>query len=296
MWRLFLVKMALARTPPSGQNPTEAQSTPTIKKGKTDGGISIDSKAMQNNSLAESPDLKRKGPKTLDDLFNAIQRSNGDLKSELIKSREDQLAKLDELRVNVSSEVKNVKDKVDNLATKVEKTSSDVNFLKRQMNEIKQTELACHMEISGVEADLISTNRQNLKKLICEVFQSFNITIDQNTIVKAYDREVKMKAATKRIIVVIFSSNESKALIMKKKREAKNNKGIFFDHSLTPYTRAVLMEAKKVAREMKEKSAFVSNGKVFIATNDGKTTRVNSIEDCSSFKKKSNNSSENSSD
>lgn len=75
-------------------------------------------------------------------------------------------------------------------------------------------------------------------------------------------------------------------MVMKKKREANDTRQIYFDHQLTPYTRAQFMEARKTAKIIGAKSAFVGNGQIFIAKDDTTKLKISTFEDCLKLKHK----------
>lgn len=60
---------------------------------------------------------------------------------------------------------------------------------------------------------------------------------------------------------------------------ATETRQIYFDHQLTPLTRALLMEAKKTAKAIGAKSAYIRSGRVVIAKDDTTNIKVDTYED-----------------
>lgn len=215
--------------------------------------------------------------RTVNELFEAILSNKNEIKEEIIKSKDEQVSSFNQLRNDVNEKIEAVSEKMDVIEARVCKSEQSIDDIKTKLNDIDQDKLATSMDITGISADDAKKNIKDPKTFAQSVISSFNITLDPNTIQRAYFREIKVRAMF--ILVVIFSSLEQKIDVMKRKREIKTNAGIYFDHSMTPHTRNLFMSARKFAKEKGLKSAFLSRGKVFISLDDNNKFKINSLED-----------------
>lgn len=142
---------------------------------------------------------------------------------------------------NVNGRFEAMDMKVSGIDGKLSEASNDITMLKSKLNEFGQAKLTARMEISGIDKTEIAANKLDPASLAVKVISSFNIEINRNAIHFAYFREWKQKNVS--ILVVEFTSVEIKAEIMKKKRAMKETNNDFFDHAMTPATRALFVKA-----------------------------------------------------
>lgn len=204
---------------------------------------------------------------------------------EAIKSSSGaQMAKFDELSATVSTQLSQLKDDVATVIKRADKHDSDIDFLKRRMNDIEQEKLAADIEITGVAKSEIDKNQQNLKKFVCELIGSFGIDYDRRVVQEVFVRNVEKVNMS--VIVVKLSSVDAKVHILKTKRASSDKRKIFFDHRLTGLNRALFTTARRVTREAGWKT-FISGGKVF-AARDNEKHRVSSFADIEKFSSQTN--------
>lgn len=223
-------------------------------------------------STTESP-----AEHSMADMFLALTVINDNIN----RSRDQQISTINELRNDVNGKFEAMDFKVNGIDGKLSQAGNDITMLKAKINEIEQEKLAARMEITGIDKAEIAANKRDPASLAVKVISSFNIEINRNAIQLAYVREWIQRNIS--ILVVEFTSVEHKIDIMKKKRAAKETKNIFFDHAMTPATRVLFVQAKKKAKEIKARFAFISHGKVFISIDINKKVQINSADDLKSI-------------
>lgn len=202
-----------------------------------------------------------------------------DFRAEVKTSSDKQLDEIHDLRTDVNKKFDSIEKDMTTTKSLVKKNTTDIDYLKRRINQADQDKLAAHMEITGIDKKIIENAKQDLKKLTIDVITSFKIPIDPMAINHVYTKEIKKPNFSKHVIIVVFSSVEQKVVVMQKKREATETRQIYFDHQLTPLTRALLMEAKKTAKAIGAKSAYIRSGRVVIAKDDTTKVKVDTFED-----------------
>ena len=209
-----------------------------------------------------------------DDLMKAIQGVSADVK----KSNADQIGKLEELRHDVNTQMNSLNSKVMKVEELTEKTVEDVAGLQVRMNDLEQSKLATHMNVAGIANNIISSRMKDAPALAREVMRSFGINVLPDDISHSY---IRQQTVTKTfLLVIIFKDIETKIAAMKKKRESAENRGIFFEHSMTPTVRSLFMNARKIAKVSEDlKTSLLKSGRVFIMKNDGNLLAVKTHDD-----------------
>lgn len=215
------------------------------------------------------------------EMFKAMKFINDNINDNINQLREQQNSSFNDLRHDVNGKFEAMDIKVNSIDAKANQASSDIVMLKAKLNEIEQEKLASRMEIMGIDKAEIEAHKLDPASLALKVMNRFNIQLNRNVIQNSYFREWKQRNVS--ILVVNFVSVEVKAEVMKKKRAATVNNNIFFDHVMTPATRKLFVEAKKKAKGINARFAFISQGKVFISMDTNKKVKIDTIEDLDSI-------------
>lgn len=225
-------------------------------------------------SESDSPSPKR----SINDLFKVMAKFQEDFKT----SSKCQIDKIDDLKTDVNQKFNNIDSRISTIDEKVNKSNATIISLQNKVNEMDQDKLAMQMDITGISNEDIEHNRADPKLFAYKIISSFQIVLSPRDIQKAYIRE--LKKTNRSVVVVTFTSTELKYNVMKKKRECKETRNIFFDHSMTAATRELFFLSRKAVKESNAKTAFVSNGKVYIAADDNSKIRIQSAADLDRFK------------
>lgn len=196
--------------------------------------------------------------------------------------------------VNIISQNKVISDKIENLVKKQDKTDEIIKKCENKItklsdrqikidtriNTLEQIQLSCVMEIKGVKDEI---NKSEIKNYVCNLINSYGADYDQSVIEYAYQKSIKPKMNEKNkfmIITVKFINDYVKNDIMKKKFSVKNEKGIYFEHALTPYNRSLLMKARSVRKELNLPIVFFRDGKIHMKQKkEDKSTLIRTFED-----------------
>jgi hypothetical protein len=192
-------------------------------------------------------------------------------------SSDAQIAKMNELRGELGLKFDDIDNRFDSIESTVKKTSDDVSTLTAKMNAIEQDKLSAYMDITGVEQSVIDPMKSDASKLARYVITSLGIVLNADDIHHAYLK--KLEKSGKTVIVVAFNSKDKKLEIMKKKRDRKALSSIYFDHSMTPATRWIYIQAKKKAKTINAKFVSIRHGSVHIIMNDGRKIKLSSTAD-----------------
>lgn len=222
----------------------------------------------------EDPTQKR----TINEVFNLMK----EMQQENRSTSKHQIKKIDELRNDVAERFSSVNTKITTIEEKINVTNSTVASLQSRMNGVEQDQLAMHMDITGITKEEAERNKSDPASLARGIIKSFKIALEPQAIQRAYIKV--LNKANKAVVVVVFTSVEHKLNVMKSKRAVKENRNIFFDHSMTAATRELFFKARFAAKDSRAKSAFLSNGRVFIAVDDNTKVRINSTADLDQFK------------
>lgn len=236
-------------------------------------------KMTDENSLAMDESTSEiPSERSIAELFLAMN----DINDNINQSREKQIASINELRHDVNGKFGEMDRKISSIDVKVDQAGNDITLLKAKINEIEQEKLATRMEINGIDKAEIDANKLDPTSHAIKVMNRFNIQVSRNEIQHSYYREWKQRNVS--ILVVNFVSVDIKADVMKKKRAAKETNNVYFDHAMTPATRALFVQAKKKAKEINARFAFISHGNVFISIDANKKIKIDSAEVLDSIK------------
>lgn len=130
---------------------------------------------------------------------------------------------------------------------------------------MEQFKLQNCMEVKGLKENDIK-EVTDLKKFAVQLLRKLNVTCDPNQIVKAYAQTIKDGQSTLPLINIWFSNEEEKVRIMTEKAQYEINhnlkSGIFFNHALTRYNRALLNKALSIRHRVNLPIVVVRNGKI----------------------------------
>jgi hypothetical protein len=208
-------------------------------------------------------------------ILNAITTSNAGIAANNAAIRDShtaQLAKIDELRDDVTAQVNSVKDEVAKVVMKVDKHDGAIDILRRQMNDMEQSKFDTHMEITGINKAEIEKHRADITSFAKHIIGVYVSNLSSSSIRDVFIRDTRK--ADFSVIVVIFSTVEQKNAVMKKKRETKDGVKIYFDDRVTTITRAIFMKAKEVAKAIGAKKASMNHGKVTITMQDDSRLKI----------------------
>jgi hypothetical protein len=218
---------------------------------------------------------------TLQDIYDSISNNN----AEISMLRKEQFTKLETMGKEIGDKIDGLNKDIKDVSKTVGQHTGEIAFLRRKMNEVDQDKLETYMEISGLKPENVAAHKADPKAYAISVISGLKINFDHSSILRAFIKVIK--STPKQNIVVIFRNFESKITVMKQKREHQgaDSKSIFFEHHLTPFTRALYMEARKTARNKGWKIAFIKYGRVFMLKSDNeKALKINSFEDFDKIK------------
>lgn len=236
---------------------------------------------LTKNQTPKRPrDENSSSPDPLQAILDTMERNQAELRqfqSSIFGSLQENSSKIDNLRQELTGNLEIIDGRVQQLESTVGKVNCEVGSLQRRLDELEQDKLESHMEINGVETRNIDANSEDLKAFSCSLIQSFHVNILACDISRIYVLDAR---ENKKRLVVVFNSASVKASVMKAKREARDPRGIFFDHRMTPATKNLFMKTRQVAKE-KGGRAILLGGRVFHANGPNRKTRIASLEDLS---------------
>ncbi|KAL7024635.1 hypothetical protein ACKWTF_013140 [Chironomus riparius] len=221
---------------------------------------------------------------TLADLFLLIESKS-----------ENHSKKLDELSINLGSELANFKAEIkqemdgslQNINKKIdiveEKADQGLRVAMQSqelcVNYMKQARLDRCMDISG----LTFNDKMDLKSLAVKTIRSFKIKIDEAEIKKVNLVEIK-KPVIKKILTVTFDDADTKLRVLREKSKVQSHNGVFFNMTLTPSNGYYLRKAKYLLKGMNIKPNFY-DGAVQVKFPTGNKLIIQSDENLKELKK-----------
>lgn len=141
---------------------------------------------------------------------------------------------------------------------KIEKLKDDLNA---RLNSIEQEKLNNSIEISGLNQAIMSSEKSAFD-IASQTLGIYNV----NNFKSAHKRQIKIKSETKNLLVVTFHTYEDKMHALERKRSTDRNKSctVYFNHSLTPYSRSLYMQARKITKSSNNLRTIISHGRIII--------------------------------
>ena len=223
-----------------------------------------------------SDKLKRKtSPTTLDDIYLQNETNHQETK-EIVK---------DSLK-EISAKFTCVENRIEKVEQRQQKVDLRINALE-QYNKMK-----C-MEIKGLKNQGLNDNI-NVKDYVLSMMNFYNIKCESESIEKAY--LIRVPNVDSPLIIVWFNNEDEKIRVMTEKskfeRNAKEKSGVYFNHALTKYNRALLSKVISVKSQLGVKSVYVRNGKIVTKVNqDARPKIIESFEELERILKPQNNDS-----
>jgi hypothetical protein len=233
------------------------------------------------SSDEDEQNLQKEKNYTINDLMSKICENSNMQASEFSAIRNDIAAlrqevncQIDMIREkvdNVEMYVEGIKSRMDEVDTKLEQITEKSAKHDVQINRMLQDKLECHMEISGIDHEVISKS-SDITELAITTMKSQGIEIDKNDIERVTKRvfnvtdkdQVQIK---KGIITVVFKEFEKKVQVMKSKRSTqKRDETIFFNIALTPTNRHLMFKCKEITKG--KLKTYYGRGSVRVTKND----------------------------
>jgi hypothetical protein len=221
---------------------------------------------------------------SLQKILDAVSSSNQDLSDKFAKVQDNvdiTNIKIDATGTKIDGlvdQIATVSKDVETVTATVVQHGIDLNILKRQVNDLEQTKLQSHMEVTGISKTEIERKKNDLVALAHEIITSFNVSLTRDKIKDAFVRTVDKINLS--VLVVIFKDATDKGLVMKAKRESSDTRKIYFDHQMTAYNRAMFQKARAIAKSRGLKIGF--NGSRVICTKpDQSKTKIFWFDDLS---------------
>ena len=224
----------------------------------------------RTSAIAFQDDAQPSSSEMLSVILEQLKSNKDDIKKEIVASKAETIEKLDQLRAEVDHKITRVESRVNTLENFVGEAHNSMSNFNNRLDDIEQSSLASHMDITGVSVGDIDANKSDLRAFAHRLIRSFNIELDLDDIHHAYSRVINN---SRHVLVAVFSSVSVKGRVMKTKRQAKDNRKIFFDNRLTARKRMLFGMARKAVKDNRAKSAFNVSGKIFIEKHDGNKIR-----------------------
>ena len=236
---------------------------------------------------------------TLEDIFEQGVRMKNDNQAIIDQNKliRDQLKVTEEGIMSVTAatcstlrNTKELKDKVISVEDRMrvveddnEKFKDKIKAVDARINRQHQSNLKKCMEIKG----LSGTEMQNVrecKQLVVTVLERLGIRCEASQIERAYKSTVPNSDPQCEVLMVWFRNIHDKERIMIEKYEieikGKQKSGIFLNHALTGYNRALISKARKVKEQIGMSIVNFSNGRIKMKARKGdKPTVINSFEE-----------------
>ncbi|KAG5675189.1 hypothetical protein PVAND_005113 [Polypedilum vanderplanki] len=286
----------------SNKTPRSPISTPTQKRTRTNSDEETPTKSISNLITMEAIKtlILEMGKEISTNIKTELNMNNKSMTTSLINNIKTLQDTMNSNNKKLESEISSINSNITTLSTqfsalendlkdakvKVESVESTANNALNQVvkcqqhieNKLKQLRLESTMEIKGIMAnDFIA--QPDHKQLALQIIRSFSIDISDDCIekVKCFDIPHKTQNSLKdKILQVKFKDFEEKLNIMKAKNRIPDNRGIFFNMSLTKINRRLMSEARKICKNKGFKinlnegtsRAIAKDGKIFMLRDD----------------------------
>lgn len=207
-------------------------------------------------------------------ILAAMSGLKDELKTEIRQTGDLQMAKMEEWRSEIQSQLGEINARVATVESTASSTANQltaiaekVKEVSERVNESDQSRISTHITVSGIKRETIQPRRNDATPFAHELLHSLGITFNANDIASAYIHQLPQSGDFR--LTIIFHSAQAKADVMRQKRERGANTGIFFDHAMTPPTRKLLFRARHVAKStVGLKYAILKANKVYIVKDD----------------------------
>ena len=204
-------------------------------------------------------------PNLLLSYFSSQFETNESIKDALKRIETSHIENVTELKSavqNLLKRVKHLENENKILNQKVESMAITEVNLNKQINELQQDKLNCHLEISGIPPTLANST-ENPKVVAEKALKTCNISIDDSQILRAYKRIVNINSEPTTIVTAVFKDYDEKLRVMRQKRVENKNGSIFLNHALTQANRSLFIQSKKLCKDSKF-YAFIANGQIYV--------------------------------
>ena len=173
---------------------------------------------------------------------------------ELINGKAMELMeKIDKRVTGLEEKTTKLEEKSDKTAEKCDQVMSEVEVLKRKIDDFEQRDRANQVILASEEK--IGSNTEEVTKYINDQMEA-NLSAEE----VAYVVDLKAKEGTR--LRIVFKSPQTKYRVMKKKPKLKNKK-VWVSDDLTARRSGLAFLARKAVKEEKIHSTWAWEGKVF---------------------------------
>lgn len=147
---------------------------------------------------------------------------------------------------------------------KYENLSTTCNALQQRWNNLEQSQLKCHMEISGIPSSEINS-KKHVIQIAFETLTRYDKTLKITDIKEASRRYRMINRENTTVIDVAFASYDVKMRVMKRKLHVDKGQStnIFVGHSLTHQNRNLFLQARKIAKIL-HKKCYIVDGRTYM--------------------------------
>jgi hypothetical protein len=152
---------------------------------------------------------------------------------------------------------------------KYEILSSTCKTIQQQYNNIEQSRLRCHMEITGIHSSGINSKEQ-VKLVAFETLARYDKTLQICDIKEASKKLKFINRESSIVIDVEFVSYDVKVRVIKRKLQVDKDKpavSIFVGHSLTPQNRNLFLQARKIAKTLHTR-CYTIDGRTYMKNHE----------------------------
>ena len=151
---------------------------------------------------------------------------------------------------------------------KFENLSLTCGAIQKQWNNLEQSQLKCHMEISGIPSSEINSKKP-ITQIAFETLAKYDKSLKITDIKEASRRFRTINRETASVIDVAFASYEVKMRVLKLKMQVDKGQPvkIFVGHSLTQQNRNLFLQARKTARILNLK-CYLIDGRTYMKNHE----------------------------
>lgn len=241
----------------------------------------IDKLSARLNELEQEPD----SPVTLEDIFEqgvglkSQQKELHDQTKSIVETIDTIITATSELR----KEVTTVKGRMQVIEDNNEKSTEKLKAVDMKLNRQHQNNLRNCMEIKGISSTEMR-NVRDWKQFTVTTIERLGGQCETSQIEKAYKTTVPNSEPPCDVLIVWFRNYEDKERIMMEKYEketkSQRKSGIFLNHALTGYNRALISKARKTKNQLCMSIVNFSNGRIKMKGKKGdRPTVINSFEE-----------------
>lgn len=221
-------------------------------------------KALEIQNSDENEEMEMESGFSLKDVMDKISEATkmqsqefSTLRSDIATLRQDINSQIESIKhkvSNVEGTIENINSRIDGFDNKIVEIAETTILHGKEINRMMQEKLECHMEIAGLNHEVIEENADVLE-LAIRTIASQGIAIEKDDIVRASKKIFNIKGKDgkqykKGILNVVFKVFDKKIQVMKQKRQCttETNKSIYFNISLTSFNRHFMTQAKEITK------------------------------------------------